>query len=148
MVSHFVPQSLLVVCTGNICRSPMAEVLLRQALPDCAVSSAGVGALVGHGADGHAIRLLAARGLDLEQHRACMFTGALGLANDLILTMSVSQREHIERRWPLLQGRVFTMGYFDDAEIEDPYRLGERAFRDALSDIDRAVEKWTAYLGA
>ena len=139
-------QNLIVLCTGNICRSPMAEVLLDAALDNVSVASAGVGALVGHSADAIAMRLMAARGYDLTRHRARAFDGAMGLQNDLILTMSQAQRHHVERRWPLLQGRVFTLGYHDDSDIDDPYRRGESAFRRALEDIEKGVDAWTGYL--
>lgn len=124
----------------------MAEALLRTALEDVEVSSAGVGALVGHGADALAMRLMASRGYDLERHRARAFSGALGLENDLILTMSLSQRHYVERGWPLLQGRVFTLGYFDDMDIDDPYRRGDHAFRKALEEIETGVKAWTERL--
>src|SRR4051795_10625813 len=65
---------VLMVCTGNICRSPMAQVLLEQALRkrgfDVRVESAGLGALVGRGADPMAMQLMEKRGLDLKTHRA------------------------------------------------------------------------------
>jgi protein-tyrosine phosphatase len=145
---------IIILCTGNICRSPMAAAVLESALADgretsaaghdgvVAVSSAGLGALVGYPADDCAIRLLHARGLDISTHRARAFDGALGLAHDLILTMTLEQRYHVERRWPLLQGRVFVLGCWNDVEIEDPYRRGDKAFRKALSDIDRCVAPW------
>lgn len=126
----------------------MAEMLLDAALDQINVSSAGVGALVGHGADAIAMRLMAARGYDLTLHRARAFDGAMGLQNDLILTMSLAQRQHVERRWPLLQGRTFTLGYHLDSDIDDPYRRGESAFRKALEEIEQGVEAWTEYLNA
>ncbi|MFL5359908.1 MAG: low molecular weight phosphotyrosine protein phosphatase, partial [Myxococcales bacterium] len=69
---------VLMVCTGNICRSPMAQVLLADALKkrgiDVAVESAGLGALVGHPADPIAVKLMQARGLDLSGHRGRQLT--------------------------------------------------------------------------
>lgn len=124
----------------------MAEVLLREAFPKASVTSAGIGALVGHGADGHAIRLMAGRGHDLEKHRARALTGAMGVAHSLILTMSMDQRTYVEQRWRLLQGRVFTLGYFDDVDIDDPYRMGEAAFRAAMDAIDHGIEQWKTHL--
>ena len=64
---------ILVVCVGNICRSPMAEALLRDALTgpeEITVKSAGLGALVGQAADKHAVELMKERGMDLIAHRA------------------------------------------------------------------------------
>ena len=126
----------------------MAEALLiarlgEQALDNSvSVTSAGVGALVGHRADAHAERLMVGQGLDIRAHRARAFTGAMGLAHDLILTMNTAQRHHVECTWPLLQGRTFILGHFDDQEIDDPYRKGAGAFRDALVGIEQGVAQW------
>ena len=63
---------LLVVCVGNICRSPMAAAMLKHQLgeqTDVTVGSAGLGALVGYPADDHAIALMQERGLDISDHR-------------------------------------------------------------------------------
>ena len=61
---------ILVVCVGNICRSPTAERLLKQLNPALTVSSAGLGALVGKGADPRAISVAQANNLSLENHYA------------------------------------------------------------------------------
>ncbi|MEM6640953.1 MAG: low molecular weight phosphotyrosine protein phosphatase [Pseudomonadota bacterium] len=120
----------------------MAEVLLQNALDGMTVSSAGVGALVDFPPDDHAIALMDERGHDIRGHRAQAFTGAMGLKHDLILTMSMDQRTRVEKRWALLHGRVFTLGFFDDVDIDDPFRKGEDAFREALAGIDEGIEQW------
>ena len=65
---------ILVLCVGNICRSPMAEAVMRQALLDRGrvvdVRSAGLGALVGHPADDNVRQLMEQRGIDVSGHRA------------------------------------------------------------------------------
>ena len=68
-------QKILVVCVGNICRSPVGERVLADRLPHHQVSSAGIGALVGHGPDKTASDVAAARGVSLEGHIARQFTG-------------------------------------------------------------------------
>ena len=60
--------SILVVCTGNICRSPIAERFLRHALPGMKIDSAGTGALIGHEADESAVKIAALHGLSLDGH--------------------------------------------------------------------------------
>ena len=79
---------ILVVCVGNICRSPMAEALLRDALreqQDITVESAGLGALVDHPASEHAVTLMRERGLDISGHRARQITPDMVHAADLVL---------------------------------------------------------------
>lgn len=83
---------ILVVCVGNICRSPTAERLLRQFHPALTVSSAGLGALVGKGADPCAISVAQAHNLSLENHCARQISGRMCREFDLILTM---EKRHI-----------------------------------------------------
>lgn len=135
-------QSILVVCIGNICRSPMAEAMLAQALPTLQVSSAGVGALVGQGADPKALSLMAARGLDVSSHRARQLTQQIAHGSELILVMDDDQRQHIERRYPTVRGRVHLLGAAAKLSIPDPYRMGDAAFEHALQLIDAGVQNW------
>jgi len=134
--------SVLVVCIGNICRSPMAHALLAKALPQLTVSSAGTGALVGHPADAIAQALMAERGLDLGDHRARQVTQSMCVEADLILTMDEGLRRHIENNYPLTRGRVFRLAETARLNIPDPYRMGQGAFEHALQLIDAGIKTW------
>lgn len=86
---------LLFVCTGNTCRSPMAEVIARQRAESLGydhleILSAGVGAFSGSPASGGALRAAEAAGLDLSNHHATLLTAELAAGANLILTMSPS----------------------------------------------------------
>ena len=134
--------SVLVVCIGNICRSPMGQILLAQALPGVQVSSAGLGALIGHPADAIAQELMTQRGLDLSAHRARQISPSLCQQADLILTMDEEQRRRIESIYPLARGRVFRLGEAAKINVPDPYRMGQAAFEHALELIDAGVQAW------
>jgi protein-tyrosine phosphatase len=135
-------KTILVVCEGNICRSPMAAALLDAALPDCRVVSAGLGALVGKPADDAAVALMRERGLDLRAHRAEQITRPMSLHSDLILVMESQQRERLQRLYPEVCGRVFTIAEHAGVDVPDPYRQPIGAFRTALALIERGVAHW------
>ncbi|MDA7415480.1 low molecular weight phosphotyrosine protein phosphatase [Xenophilus arseniciresistens] len=135
-------KSILVVCIGNICRSPMGQVLLADALPHMDVSSAGLGALVGNPADPIAAELMTARGLDVGAHRARQINQAMCLQSDLILVMDDEQRRHVEARYPFAMGKVFRLGDAARINIPDPYRRGRSAFEQALQMIDAGAQAW------
>lgn len=135
-------KSILVVCEGNICRSPMAQALLAQGLPAMQVRSAGLGALVGQPADETALHLMAERNADISAHRAQQITRALCLDSDLVLVMDTEQRQRIESMYPQARGRVFRLAEHLKLDIPDPYRQGELAFREALALIDAGAAEW------
>lgn len=134
--------SILVVCVGNICRSPMGEGLLRQALPECHVSSAGLGALVGEPADPIAVELMRARELDITRHRARQLTPGMMEEADLVLVMELDHQRHIERNYPLARGKIFRLCESMRVDIPDPYRRGREAFDRALCHIVQGAEAW------
>ena len=134
--------TLLVVCIGNICRSPMAQGLLAAQLPAWRVQSAGLEALVGAPADDIAIRLLEERGLDIKGHRATQVTRKMCRDADMVFVMSREQRRQLEGLYPEICGRVFRLAEHSDRDIPDPYRQPEAAFRDALKLIDEGVTSW------
>ncbi|QTD93212.1 low molecular weight protein-tyrosine-phosphatase [Burkholderia anthina] len=147
--------TLLVVCIGNLCRSPMAEALFRARLPGIDVQSAGIGARDGQPADPHAVHLMRARGLDIAAHRSRRLPPALGAHADLILTMDLAQKRWLEQCVPTLRGRVFRLGLPDPAggrpsgfDVPDPY-LGPRAsFEHSLRLIERGVDAWCVRLAS
>ena len=134
--------NILVVCVGNICRSPMAEALLKQHYPDKAIDSAGVGALVGHPADPAALEIMTKQQLDITNHVAKQIDEKLVLKADLIFTMSDSQTKWIEERWPFCRGKTFKLGHWTDNDIADPYRHEITAFETAYQDIVDGLEQW------
>lgn len=136
-------KSILVVCVGNICRSPMAEVMLANELPeDYEVSSAGIAALVGEEAHPRSMDLMRERGLSLESHIARQLDDDLLRQSDLVFTMEKGHSDWIEERWPHARGRVYRWGHWDDFDVPDPYRRGDEVFRRALALIDKGLEAW------
>lgn len=135
-------ERILTVCTGNICRSPMAQAILAEALPGVTVESAGTSAMVGMPADEGAQHLMRQRGLDLREHRARQVTAEMCRRADLVLVMDTTQREWLERNYPVARGRVFRIGEHVGMDVPDPYRQGETAFREALAVIDTGVRHW------
>lgn len=141
--------SILVVCTGNICRSPIGERILRRELPDKKVESAGTGALVGHDADIKAIKISELHGLSLQDHKGRQFTSSLGQQYDLILVMERYHLEEIGRVAPELRGKTMLFGHWlGQKDIPDPYRKSEEAFYSVYQLIEKAAKCWIDKLGA
>jgi protein-tyrosine phosphatase len=137
-------KSILVVCVGNICRSPMAEAMLQRRLHnrDISVSSAGLGALVGHQADEIAQNLMSERQIDISGHRARQLDTTLLRDADLVLVMEGWQQREIEQQFPTTRGKVFRIGHWGNFDIADPYRKPREAFEAALIAIERGIEEW------
>lgn len=133
---------ILVVCIGNICRSPMAEAMLKHALPACTVSSAGLGALVGHQAEPLARKLMKARGFDISKHRARQLEPWMVGAADLVLVMDKDQKRHIEDDFPVAKGKVFRLGEPNRIDIADPYQQDIAAFQHAAELIAQNISLW------
>ncbi|RDK10477.1 low molecular weight protein-tyrosine-phosphatase [Cupriavidus lacunae] len=141
-------KTVLVVCIGNICRSPMAEGLLKQALPEVNVMSAGLGALTGKPADAHAIDLMQELGVDITGHRAKPLTRSMTTHADLILVMDNAQRQDIQHLHPATTGRVFRIGELAKFDVPDPYREARPAFENVLQLLQRGVEAWVPRIRA
>lgn len=134
--------NILVVCVGNICRSPMAEALLKQRFPNKHIDSAGIGALVGHPADPASIKIMQDIDIDITNHVAKQMDEALAHKADLIFTMSDGQNKWIEDRWPFCRGKTFKLGHWQGNDIADPYKHEISAFEKAYQDIVRGIDQW------
>lgn len=147
------PYRIGVVCLGNICRSPIAEVVLSQRLDEAGlgdrveVVSAGTGDWhVGSPMDRRAAAVLTAHGYDASRHRAQQFQSGWLEDYDLILAMDQSNQEDIGR---LATGapsdRVRMFRAFDpratdhDRDVPDPYYGGDDGFDTVLAMVERTV---------
>ena len=92
-------ENILVVCVGNICRSPIAAALLIDEFPQKNIDSAGLSAVVGHSADAKAQEVMRVDGLDMSDHIAKQIDEALVTTADLILTMSTNQTRWINNNF-------------------------------------------------
>ena len=137
-----------VVCTGNICRSPIGEVVLRAKLAeagidDVVVTSSGTGGWHrGDRMDSRAAAVLARHGYDGSAHRAREFEGFAD--RDLVLAMDPGHLAFLRRRG----GRdlVVPVELFADAEVPDPYYGDESGFEDVLLQIEKAADTWAEKL--
>ena len=134
--------NILVVCVGNICRSPIAAALLKHHYPQKNIDSAGLSAVVGHHADAKAMAVMALDNIDMSDHIAKQISEELVKKADLIFTMSFNQTKWIESQWPHCRGKTFKLGHWIDKDIADPYGHDQLAFETAKQDIIHSLELW------
>jgi len=141
-----VPRKILLVCSGNTCRSPMAEAIMRKVIesefPEMAgeflVESAGVSAIDGMAASDNALAAAAEIGLDLSAHRARLLTEELVSDADIILAMEGKHMAGILALYPRAAGRVHTLA---DVDIADPFGSPLQEYMRARDEIEAAVRR-------
>jgi protein-tyrosine-phosphatase len=138
---------VLFVCTGNICRSPLAETLLKRALhernvAEVTVESAGTGAWDGAPASEGAYLVALERGLDLSGHRARLLTREIVEDASLILTMARHHRARVHELGG--EGRVHVLGEYvgkngEEAEVGDPFGGDLEVYRDTCAELEALI---------
>lgn len=140
---------IIVVCTGNTCRSPMAEALLKDKAKQAGlddkvmISSAGVAAGGSFPASRGAYTVMKARGIDLTGHRSSQLTlEAIGSA-DLILTMTEGHKRAILSFVPEAQNKVFTLTEFASVtgDVTDPFGGETAVYQTCAKQISGLIDK-------
>ncbi|MCK4469782.1 MAG: low molecular weight protein arginine phosphatase [Desulfobacterales bacterium] len=146
---------ILFVCTGNICRSPFAEGLLKKlmqkkGLDDIVIDSAGLLALPGNSASGLAQKVAAEYDVDLSGHIAKSVKEDIIAGSDLILVMENSHAKDLLDAFPEAEDKVFLIRRFArfgsrDRGVADPYGLNYEAYRFCFLDIQDCVSGLAEY---
>ncbi len=140
---------LLIICKGNICRSPMAETMLRHRLgrDDIVVESAGLAAMQGSPVDPKAQQVLLEHGLSAAAHIGRQATRELLQRFDLVLAMEQRQVAATLASCPVLRGRVLMFSHWNGGEdIDDPYGRDISCFDATYDCLDTCISEWQTKL--
>jgi len=148
------PRTLLVVCYGNICRSPFAAALLARELTPLGVDVRSGGFIsFNRPAPADAIAAAQSHGVDLTKHRSRPVTADVARAADLIVVMDVTQRRLVCERFGRRLSHVILLGDLDPAVVEtrairDPVDQSRQVFDEVYERVSRCVRECAGALGA
>lgn len=145
---------ILFVCTGNTCRSPMAEALFRNIAAEAGleleIRSAGVAAVPGGAMSEYARQVLADRGVATDEFRSSAVTAETVEWADLILTMTASHKQALARLFPKAADKAFTLKEFTadpaddraaDSDIADPFGGTTDDYRACADELEGLLRK-------
>jgi len=146
------PSPLLLVCSGNLCRSPFAEGVLRRRLDKAGVYaevfSRGLLNVGAQPVPPAALKVAAEFGVDLSAHQAQQLAVEDLQRAGLVLVMSARQRRHIGEMQPMAIGKVFLLSQPEDGDtVDDPIGQPESVFRDVYGTIDHLTGLWLQRFG-
>ena len=139
--------NILMVCVGNICRSPMAEYSLKYLLSSADkkhnISSAGLNALVGYPAHEMTRKLLLNKKIDCSAHKARQLSSDIVISSDLVIVMESSHKYYIENNFTSSCGKVFLLGEWGGCfEVPDPFNKSLDFFIETQRLIEKGLQFW------
>ncbi len=145
-------ENILVICAGNICRSPYAAGRLQCLIPSHTVHSAGLltenSGLIGASAAPEAQAIAHSLGIDLTAHQARQINTAMVDGCDLILAMNQNQIDMLSRMFPKARHKTMLFGHWIGvSQIDDPYQKSSAVFQQVYAVLDRAAQAWADKLG-
>lgn len=140
-------KTILFICVGNICRSPVAEYWVRSELrkknyKDIHVSSAGLSAMVAHPIAPEMQTILDRFEIDASAHRARQADEKIISQSEIIFTMESWQKEKLSFVFPSCRGKIFCLGKWRDEEITDPYHQAQNVFETVFESIKTNWDIW------